>query len=109
MEFTSNQFVIKTIESKFIPHNNGQNLAWPENFIRTIEQQHLIDYYNKLGEVIKDYKRVILFGPNNAKVELFDVLSEDERFIKIKVEIKKDEKMTENQKNDFIRTYNSIG
>ncbi|UQD56679.1 hypothetical protein [Flavobacterium sp. K5-23] len=107
MEFTSNKFVINTIESKFILNENGQNLIWPENFIRTIDQQLLITYYNKISEIIKDYKLVILFGPNNAKIELFDVLSEDERFVKIKVEFKNTEKMNENQKYDFVKLYKS--
>jgi hypothetical protein len=58
-----------------------------------------------LGEVIKNYKRIILFGPTNAKVELFDVLSEDEQFSKIKIEIKDTDKMTENQKSSFVTDY----
>jgi hypothetical protein len=58
-----------------------------------------------LGEVIKNHKRIILFGPTNAKVELFDILSEDDQFVKIKIEIKNTDKMTEDQKSSFVTDY----
>ena len=102
MEFTSNAFEVKTIESKSSHQEKKQVLVKTGGLIRNEEQQELFIYYKKLSEIIKDYKRVILFGPTNAKVELFDVLSEDERFMKIKVEIKETDKMTANQRNSFV-------
>jgi len=105
MEFTSNPFEIKTIESKFTRLKRMKALAKSEDLMHNKEQQQLSRYYKKLGEVIKDYKRVLLFGPTNAKVELFDILSEDERFMKIKIEIKETDKMTANQKDAFVKSY----
>lgn len=105
MEFTSNPFEIKTIESKFNHLKKMEALAKSENLMHHKEQQQLTSYYKKLSEVIKDYKRVLLFGPTNAKVELFDILSEDERFVKIKIEIKETDKMTANQKDAFVKSY----
>ena len=99
MEFTSKHFEIKTIESKF----TNQDLAKSETLMHN--KQQLSDYYKKIGEAIKNYKRVILFGPTNAKVELFDLLSEDERFLKIKFEIKNTDKMSENQQHQFVKKY----
>ena len=66
------------------------------------EQQKLFKYYKKINEVIIEYKKVILFGPSTAKVELFDFLAEDEQFIKIKFEIQNTDKMTRDQKNSFV-------
>ena len=37
------------------------------------EQHEQSDYYKKLGETIKNYTEVLLFGPTDAKVELFIV------------------------------------
>jgi hypothetical protein len=65
----------------------------------------LLDYYKKLSEAIKDYEQVILFGPTDAKIEFFDLLSEDIRFLKIKFEIKNTDKMTENQQQAFVQEY----
>ena len=105
MEFTSSPFEIKTIESKFTQLKKRGVLAQSESLMHHKEQRQLYSYYKKISEVIKGYKRVLLFGPTNAKVELFDILSEDERFIKIKIEIKETDKMTVNQKDDFVKSY----
>ncbi|MFV5685017.1 hypothetical protein ACM55I_06190 [Flavobacterium sp. GB2R13] len=103
MEFTSKHFEIETIESKFTNAVKNQSLAKSEKTMYNKEKGLLQDYYKKLGEAIKNYKRVILFGPTDAKTELFDLLSEDERFLKI--EIKNTDKMTANQQHAFVRDY----
>jgi len=102
MEFTSSAFEIKTIESKFTEQKKLQTVSKSGSLIHNKEQQKLSSYYKKISEIIKDYKKVILFGPTDAKVELFDILSEDERFIKIKFEIQNTDKMTKEQKNAFV-------
>lgn len=102
MEFTTSAFEIKTIESEFHKQKKIQTSSKRDSLMRNKEQQKLFSYYKKISEIIKDYKKVILFGPSNAKVELFDFLSEDERFIKIKFEIKNTDKMTKEQKNSFV-------
>lgn len=105
MEFTSKHFEIETIESKFTNREKNKSLAKSESLMDNKQKQQLSDYYKKIGEAIKNYKRVILFGPTDAKIELFDLLSEDERFLKIKIEIKNTDKMTENQQYEFVRAY----
>jgi stalled ribosome rescue protein Dom34 len=102
MEFTSSAFEIKTIESKFTKQKKAQTVSKSGSLMHNKEQQKLSSYYKKISEIIKDYKKVILFGPTNAKVELFDILSEDDRFIKIKFEIQNTDKMTKEQKNAFV-------
>ena len=102
MEFTSSAFEIITIESQISKQIKLQPLRTSDSLIFNTEQRKLLKYYQKISEVIKDYKKVILFGPTNAKVELFDMMSEDEQFIKIKFEIKNTEKMTKKQKNSFV-------
>ena len=105
MEFTNKHFEIETIESKLTNQQKNISLAEYESLLKSKEKKQLSDYYKKIGETIKNYKRVILFGPSNAKVELFDFLSEDERFLKIKFEIKNTDKMTANQQHTFVKEY----
>ena len=69
------------------------------------EQQHLGAYYKKLGEAIKNYEEVLLFGPTTAKVELFNSLREDLHFEKIKIEVMQTDKMTEKQQHAFVRDH----
>lgn len=105
MEFTSKHFEIETIESNLTTDLQHESIVKNKNLTPKKETKQLFDYYKKIAEAIKNYKRVILFGPTDAKIELFDLLSEDERFLKIKIEIKNTDKMTENQKHDFVREY----
>ncbi|MEZ7498576.1 hypothetical protein QO200_07465 [Flavobacterium sp. Arc3] len=105
MEFTNNPFEIKTIESQFIEGKNELILSQKTDLSINTDQHLLYAYYNKIGEAIKNYKQIVLFGPADAKVELFDVLSEDHRFMKMKVEIKETEKMSVNQQHAFINKY----
>lgn len=105
LEFTSNPFEIKTIESKFSHRKKMETFAKSESLMHHKEQQQLSSYYKKLSAIIKDYKRVLLFGPTSAKVELFDLLRKDQHFDDIKIEIKETDKMTANQKNTFVKSY----
>lgn len=105
MEFTSKHFEIETIESELSNQEKIASLAKSENSNFSKERKQLFEYYKKIGEAIKNYKRVILFGPTDAKIELFDLLSEDNRFLKIKFEIKNTDKMTKNQQHTFVKEY----
>jgi stalled ribosome rescue protein Dom34 len=105
MEFTSKHFEIETIESKLSNQEKIASLAKSENSNFSKERKQLFEYYKKIGETIKNYKRVILFGPTDAKIELFDLLSEDNRFLKIKFEIKDTDKMDANQQHNFVKEY----
>lgn len=105
MEFTNKHFEIKTIESKLTNEVQKENLSNSESLMHNKKKGLLLDYYKKLSEAIKDYEQVILFGPTNAKIEFFDLLSEDIRFLKIKFEIKNTDQMTENQQQAFVQEY----
>jgi len=102
MEFTSSAFEIKTIVTKFFEQKKLQTISKSYSLMLNKEQKKRSSYYKKISEIIKDYKKIILFGCTNAKEELFGILSEDERFIKIKIEIQNTDKMTKEQKNSFV-------
>ncbi len=55
--------------------------------------------------MIKDYDEVLLFGPTDAKTELFNILKENRQFEKIKIEVKPADNMTENQEEAFVKEY----
>ena len=105
MEFTNKHFEVKTIESKLTNEVKKESLSNSESLLSNKKKGLLLAYYKKLSEAIKDYEQVILFGPTNAKIEFFDLLSEDIRFLKIKFEIKNTDEMTENQQQDFVQEY----
>ena len=105
MEFASSNFEIEIIKSKVDNQEKIESLARVNKSNFTTEQKQLFEYYKKIGETLKNYQRVILFGPTDAKIELFDILSEDTRFLKIKIEIKNTDSMDENQQHNFVTNY----
>jgi|ERR1035437_1434276 nitrogenase subunit NifH len=105
MEFTTDPIETKIITSKFTHQEKENSLGKSENLMHNKEQHQQSEYYKELGEHIKNYEEVILFGPTDAKVELFNVLRADHRFAKTKIEIKQADKMTENQQHAFVRKH----
>lgn len=105
MEFTVDPIETKVIESKFTHDSKEESLSKSENLMHNKEQHQQSEYYKRLGEVIIKYTDVILFGPTNAKVELFNILKEDHRYSKINIDVKQTDKMTENQEHAFVKEH----
>ena len=105
MEFTTDPIETKTIESKFTHQVKENSLGKSENLMHNKEQHQQAEYYKRLGEVIRNYKEIILFGPTDAKVELFNILKADHHFAKIKIDVVQTDKMTENQQHAFVREH----
>lgn len=105
MEFTTDPIITTTIESKFTHQEKEKTLHRGENLMHNKEQHEEAAYYKELGEIIRNYNDILLFGPTEAKVELLNVLRNDHRFADIIIEIKSTDKMTENQQHAFVREY----
>ena len=105
MEFTSDPIETKTIESKFTHAEKLTSLEKGESHMHNKEQHQQSEYYKKLGEIIKNYNEVIIFGPTAAKTELSNTLTLDKHFANTKIEIKHTDKMTENQQHAFVKHY----
>jgi hypothetical protein len=76
-----------------------------EKLINKKERHLQLKYYKRLGEIIKKYQEVVLFGPTDAKSELLNLLKTDHLFEKIKTEAIDSGKMTESQMHTFVREY----
>ncbi len=104
MEY-NDQIITNIVVSESTHSEREKTLQKGENIMHNKEQQQESAYYKTLGESIKNYDDVLLFGPTNAKVELLNILKADHHFSKIKIEIMPAEKMTENQAQAFVRAY----
>jgi len=104
MEFTD---PIKTtlLSSDFTHQDKENTLGRSENQMHNKEQHLHLEYYKKLGEIIRKYEEVVLFGPTDAKVELFNMLRADHHFSNVKIEVQQTDKMTENQQHAFVKRY----
>jgi len=105
MEYTTNPIETKTIEPDFMHGEKEQSPGKSEHLMHNKEQHHQAEYYKKLGEAIKKYDEVMLFGPTEAKAELLNILKSDHHFAKIKIEIRQTDKMTENQQHAFVKEH----
>jgi hypothetical protein len=102
MEFSNNAFEVKTIESTSTYQQKLISLKKGELHLHNKEEKQQAKYYKKLIDVVKKYNEVVLFGPTNAKEELFNVLTADNRFEDVKIQVKQTDKMTARQQNAFV-------
>jgi hypothetical protein len=105
MELRSYPMETRIIESTFTHDEKEHSIAKSEILMHNKEQHQQSEYYKNLGDVILNYEEVVLFGPTDAKAELFNLLRADHRFAKIKIEVKQSDKMSENQQHTFTREY----
>jgi hypothetical protein len=104
MEFKNGEIVITTVIAKVGEQDEALN-SRNESMIQNKKQNQLSDYFNRLSGVITVYDDILLFGPTNAKTELFNLLKSDRHFDNMKIEVRAADKMTENQLLVFIKDY----
>ena len=105
MEFTAQPITTTVIESAFTAQTREKSMEKSEHLMHNKEQQQQSAYYKKISSVIKMYNRVLLFGPTNAKQELFNLLQADEQFKKVAIELLQADKMTPAQEHAFVRDH----
>ena len=105
MDANNDPIVTNTIQSEFTHQEKERALNKSEYIMHNDEQQKQHAYYKQLGEAIKNYDKVLLFGPTQAKDELVNFLKKDRHFENIKIEVKHADKMTENQQHAFVKDY----
>ena len=110
----SRAFLLALVNDTFVTSSVVSDLSDPEqefNFYKgekliNKKDRHLqLSYYKKVGQIIKKYQEVVLFGPTDAKNELLNLLKTDHLFDDIKIEAVNSDKMTESQMQTFVREY----
>jgi hypothetical protein len=106
MEFRNNRIVSETIEAETIVMEEDIEINWKdESSIQNKEQYNLSHYFKKLINVIKDYDEVLLFGPTDAKKELFNLINSIHNMDMIKIAIKTTDKMHDDLQQAIVREY----
>jgi len=105
IEYKLDSYEIKSINSGFSNQEKNKVLDNSKSLINNNENQQLSNYFRRIGEQIKEYNELVLFGSTNAKIELHAILKEEKPFQNIKIEIKNTDKMTDNQKKYFVKSY----
>ncbi len=105
IEFSDEVKDTKTINSDFSNEDKVETLKRSESEMHNKENQKLTTYYKNLAVVIENFDEVLLFGPTDAKVELFNFLKEHHKYDKIKIEVKNTDKMSDVEQHHFVREY----
>jgi len=105
MELTNDIILTKKVVSELSDNEADFNFYKGEKLVHKKEQHLQLSYYRKIGDIIKNYQDVVLFGPTDAKNELLNLIKTDHLFEDIKIEVKTSDKMTEEQMQTFIREY----
>ncbi len=103
MEIAGETIVKHSVASESSHQENEQSLI--SHGKPLINKEQRASYYKEISDSIRDYQEVVLFGPTDAKNELFNLLKADNLFKNIKIEVKNSDKMTENQMHAFVREY----
>jgi len=94
-----------TIQSNFTFNDKEAALKKSESLMHNKENQQHETFYKEIGHEILKYNHILIFGPTQAKTELFNYLKEDLRFKDIQIDVKSADKMTENEKYAFVWTH----
>ena len=101
----ANDIIVQRVVSELTNHETEFNFYKGEKLIHKKEQHLQLSYYKKIGDIIKKYQDVVLFGPTDAKNELLNQIKTDHLFKDIKIEVKNSDKMSEEQMQTFVRDY----
>lgn len=102
-DYPADPLQTRTIECSFTHQAKEEALQRGESTMHNKEQSEQAAYYKELAEVIRQYDDVLIFGPTEAKTELYDTFKDNHLYSTIKVGIKPADKMTENQMHAFIK------
>ncbi len=105
MDCTAGMDAITTSSASLTHASEEHSNPGSEHVAHNKEQHQQSAYYKKLGEEIRKYDEVVLFGPTNAKQELCNLLRADHNFSKIKISVKQMDQMTENQQHAFVKGF----
>ena len=96
----SKEIVIKPIPLEQV------NVDTHEVMEHSKEQSHnQFVFFKEISDVIRNYRNVLLFGPTDAKNELFNLLKADHNFADTTIELKTTDNMTTVEKQEFVVRY----
>lgn len=105
MEYVVDDFKVQIVESKLDGLDNQAGVQHSESLLHHKENQSMKNYYKSLIEIINKFDEIVIFGPTNAKTELYNLIRENHKYDNLKIEIKSTDKMSYEQQHAFIKDY----
>jgi hypothetical protein len=105
LELLNDTVTSKTLESTPAFPEQVENLRLDESLMHNKEQNQYADFYKRLSVLILNFDEVLLFGPTDAKTELFNLLKNNLQFEKVKISVQPADNMTDNQQKAFVKGF----
>lgn len=83
-------------------NKSGETFKRTESYMYDIEREQQTNYMQQLKSVISHCDNLLLFGPTNLKVELFNLLRTDNCFAKTIINVRQTSRLTESLQQDFV-------
>ncbi|MEP7195923.1 MAG: hypothetical protein ABI851_05345 [Saprospiraceae bacterium] len=105
IEFSPEPMETKVIQSEFSHEDKLKSLSKSERGMHNKEQQQNHEYYHKLAQIILNFQEVVLFGPTDAKSELYNTIKENPLYAHIRIFLLPADKMTIHEEQNFVKDY----
>ena len=81
-----------TRNETFISQENSLHVA--DRYVYKKDTDSSLDYYKEIIILLTNYDKVLLYGSQNAKIELFDLIKTNSSYKNIEIELRDADKMT---------------
>lgn len=120
IEIKNGKAIITTVQSPYKRHIRVPGLSikkersghdfyyYPEYKLHHRKMHDLSSFYNDLSDKIKEYDQIVLFGPANAKKELYNFLKKNRNLRTKSISTESTGKMSEKQMAAFVKDYFSF-
>jgi len=103
MEMIGDEIGTMEVNSEFTWEEKQHSFFRNEGLMHKKERQLVSEYFNKISEKIAGSDAVLLFGPGEAKNELFNLLVANPQFKQVNIRVKTADRLTENQRKAFFK------
>lgn len=105
LELKDDAILHNSISSDFTKEDKEIALSKSEKLMHNKELHELTHFYKKISDTIRDFQEVLLFGPTEAKNELYNLLKKNHLFDKIKIGVKATDKMEQSEMDVLVLEY----
>ena len=95
----------RSIVSKFTFDTKEEALQKGESSMHNKEQELTKAYYKSIADAILNYNNVLLFGPTDAKKELYNLLKKDLHFKNINIDLESADNMSDPEKEAYVKKH----
>jgi hypothetical protein len=98
---------VKTVTTIVCENARGNHARFNKNEADTVNRirQQQSAFYEEIASTIQGYSEILLFGPANAKLELFNVISDNPSIEEIRISIKSVAQMSENEMHIYVKDH----